>query len=107
MPRSVAQVLAILKKYEGIPWVNTIAADKQGNALYADIGAIPNVSNAKAQQCDTALGAATFTDLGLPILDGSRSACDWGTDPDADRAGAVRPEPPAVSVPLRLRHQLQ
>jgi acyl-homoserine-lactone acylase len=88
---SVAQVLAILKRYEGIPWVNTIAADKQGNALYADIGAIPNVTNAKAQQCDTALGAATFADLGLPILDGSRSACDWGHDPDAVEPGLFGP----------------
>ena len=57
---SAPQVLSILKKYEGIPWVNTIVSDKQGSALYADIGAIPNVSNAKAQQCDTALGTATF-----------------------------------------------
>jgi acyl-homoserine-lactone acylase len=88
---STAQVLAILKKYEGIPWVNTIAADKQGNALYADIGAIPNVSNAKAQECDTALGAATFADIGLPILDGSRSACDWGTDSDAVEPGLFGP----------------
>ncbi len=88
---SVPQVLSILKNYEGIPWVNTIAADKQGNALYADIGAIPNVSNAKAQQCDTALGVATFTDLGLPMLDGSRSACDWGTDPDAIEPGLFGP----------------
>jgi acyl-homoserine-lactone acylase len=88
---SVPQVLSILKKYEGIPWVNTIAADKQGNALYADIGAIPNVTNAKAQECDTALGVATFTDLGLPILDGSRSACDWGTDPDAIEPGLFGP----------------
>ncbi len=88
---SAPQVLSILKHYEGIPWVNTIAADKQGNALYADIGAIPNVSNAKAQQCDTALGAATFADLGLPVLDGSRSACDWGTDPDAIEPGLFGP----------------
>jgi acyl-homoserine-lactone acylase len=88
---SAPQVLSILKKYEGIPWVNTIVADKQGNALYADIGSIPNVSNAKAQQCDTALGAATFTDIGLPILDGSRSACDWGTDPDAIEPGLFGP----------------
>ncbi len=88
---SAPQVLSILKKYEGIPWVNTIVADKQGNALYADIGAIPNVTNAKAQQCDTPLGAATFTALGLPILDGSRSACDWGTDPDAIEPGLFGP----------------
>lgn len=88
---SVAGVLRILKRYQGIPWVNTIAADKAGNALYADIGAIPNVTNAQAQACDTALGAATFQDIGLPILDGSRSACDWGTDSDAIEPGLFGP----------------
>jgi acyl-homoserine-lactone acylase len=71
--------------------VNTIVADRTGHALYADIGAIPNVSNDKAQQCNTALGTATFQLLGLPVLDGSRSACEWGNDPDAVRPGLFGP----------------
>jgi acyl-homoserine-lactone acylase len=91
MAKSASQELDILKKYEGIPWVNTIVADRTGHALYADIGAIPNVSNAKAQQCNTALGAATFQLIGLPILDGSRSACNWDTDPDAIEPGLFGP----------------
>lgn len=89
--RSAPQMLNILNRYEGIPWVNTIAADRQGNALYADIGAVPNVTNAKAQRCDTALGQATFSLLGLPVLDGSRSACAWGTDSDAIEPGLFGP----------------
>jgi acyl-homoserine-lactone acylase len=89
--RSVAQELAILKRYEGIPWVNTIAADKGGHALYADIGSIPHVTNAQAQDCDTALGTGTFKLLGLPVLDGSRSACEWGSDPDSVRPGIFGP----------------
>jgi acyl-homoserine-lactone acylase len=88
---SAAQELAILKRYEGIPWVNTIAADKGGHALYADIGSIPHVTNAQAQDCNTALGAGTFNLLGLPVLDGSRSACEWGTDPDSVRPGIFGP----------------
>src|SRR3954451_19675756 len=89
--RTAQDMLGILKKYEGIPWVNTIVADKFGNALYADIGAIPHVTNAQAQQCNTALGAATFQLLGLPILDGSRSACNWDSDPDAVEPGLFGP----------------
>ncbi len=77
---SVAQELSILKKYEGLPFVNTVAADSAGHALYADIMAIPDVTNAKAARCDTALGAETFHLLGLPVLDGSRRSCAWGTD---------------------------
>jgi acyl-homoserine-lactone acylase len=88
---SVSQVVEILKRYQGIPWVNTIAADKEGHALYADIGAIPNVSNAHAEKCDTALGAATFKLLGLPILDGSKSECNWENDPDAIKPGLFGP----------------
>jgi len=89
--RSAPQVLGILERTEGIPWVNTIVADKQGNALYADVGSIPNVSDAEAAQCNTALGAGTFKLLGLPILDGSKSACNWGTDPDAVEPGLFGP----------------
>ena len=63
---STRQVLAVLKRYQGIPWVNTIVSDKQGQALYADIGAIPGVSDAKAAACDTPLGAQTFPAFGLP-----------------------------------------
>jgi acyl-homoserine-lactone acylase len=89
--KSVPEVLAILKKYEGIPWVNTIVADRGGHALYADIGTIPNVSNAKAKACDTAVGEATFALVGLPVLDGSRSACNWDNDADAAIPGIFGP----------------
>src|SRR5437764_10904665 len=89
--RTVADVLRILKTYEGIPWVNTIAADRWGHALYADIGTIPNVTDSEAQTCDTALGQATFADLGLPVLDGSRTACDWATDADSVVPGIFGP----------------
>ena len=81
----------IERRYQGIPWVNTIAADSAGRAYYADIGSIPNVSNQKAQTCNTAVGAATFAGLGLPVLDGSRSSCEWGNDPDAVAPGIFGP----------------
>jgi acyl-homoserine-lactone acylase len=89
--QSTAQELAVLKEYQGIPWVNTIVADRSGHALYADIGAMPNVPNSLAQQCDTAAGAATYQLLGLPILDGSRLACNWKTDKDAVEPGLFGP----------------
>jgi acyl-homoserine-lactone acylase len=85
--QSAPQELAILKRYEGIPWVNTIVADRQGHALYADIGAVPNVSNAEVQRCDTAIGAATFQLARVAVLDGSRSACNWASDADAVERG--------------------
>ncbi|MFL5907591.1 MAG: penicillin acylase family protein [Solirubrobacterales bacterium] len=89
--QSVGELDQIEKKYEGIPWVNTIAADSAGKAYYADIGAIPNVTNAKAQQCDSPVGVATFQALGLPVLNGFTSSCEWGTDPDAAAPGIFGP----------------
>src|SRR5215469_8431432 len=89
---STQQVLSILQKYQGIPWVNTIASDRQGLALYADIGAIPHVTNAEAGACDTALGKFTFAALGLPILNGAKTACDWGSDSDAAVPGIFGPK---------------
>jgi acyl-homoserine-lactone acylase len=91
MAQSVEQLDQIEKTYEGIPWVNTIAADSSGKAYYADIGAIPNVSNVKAQQCDSPVGVATFALLGLPVLDGSKSSCEWGNDSGAAAPGIFGP----------------
>jgi acyl-homoserine-lactone acylase len=97
---STQQILSILKKYQGIPWVNTIATDRAGLALYADIGAIPNVSDAEANKCDTPLGKFTFAADGLPILDGSKTSCAWANDPDAAVHGIFGPS----HEPYLLRH---
>ena len=85
------QVLAILQKYQGIPWVNTIATDREGLALYADVGTIPHVTDAEANACDTPIGKVTFAQFGLPILDGSKTSCDWENDPDAAVPGIFGP----------------
>ena len=89
--QSVRALDAIERRYQGIPWVNTIAADSKGEAYYADIGSIPNVSNAKASACNTVLGTQTLSLLGIPILDGSRAACDWDNDTDAVAPGIFGP----------------
>ena len=88
---SVRELDTILRRYQGIPWVNTIAADSRGESYYADIGTVPHVTNDKAAACNTALGAQTFDLLGVAILDGSRSACEWGSDPDAAAPGILGP----------------
>jgi acyl-homoserine-lactone acylase len=84
---SVAQVLSVLKRYEGGPWNNTVAADASGHALYADVLPVPDVTNAEVARCDTAIGAQTYRQLDLPVLNGSRPSCAWGTDPDSAAPG--------------------
>ncbi len=97
--QSAKEVLEVLKRNQGIPWVNTIAADDSGDALYADISVTPHVTNEQAQECNTAMGQATYAALRLPVLDGSRSACEWGTDEDAVQPGTFGPS----NMPYLLR----
>jgi acyl-homoserine-lactone acylase len=89
--QSVAELDAIERRYLGIPWVNTIAADSTGKAYYADIGAVPNVSNEMIQACSVPVGRATDAALRLQVLDGSRTSCEWGSDPDAIKPGIFGP----------------
>ncbi|MGF1424943.1 penicillin acylase family protein [Kitasatospora sp. LaBMicrA B282] len=77
------RILAGEERYEGNPWVDTVAADAQGHALYSDVGNFPDVTDALAQRCDTPLGADLFARAGMPILDGSDPSCGWGTDADS------------------------
>jgi acyl-homoserine-lactone acylase len=84
---AAAQVLSALKTYEGVPWNNTVAADATGHALYADVLPVPDVTNAEVARCNTSAGAQTYRQLDLPILDGSRPSCAWGTDPDSAAPG--------------------
>lgn len=94
--RSVAEVEAAVSETLGIPWVNTIAADRHGDALHADVTAVPNVSAAKAKTCATPI-APLFAEFAI-LLDGSKAACDWdaapgtpvpGLMPAADQASTV------------------
>ena len=87
MAQSVQEYDAIQRRYQGIPWVNSVAADHVGATYYTMNGAVPNVPDSKVAACPTALGQAAFSILGLPVLDGSRSACNWDDDGDAAAPG--------------------
>ncbi len=88
---STAELLANQTATAGMPWVNTLAADRDGNALYADHSVVPHVTAAQIEECMTPIGRLLFELAGLPGLDGTRagSACAWGSDDDAPRAGTL------------------
>ncbi|CAA9532026.1 MAG: peptidase S45, penicillin amidase, partial [uncultured Solirubrobacteraceae bacterium] len=92
MAQDVREYDAVIRRNQGIPWVNSIAADSKGEAYYADISVVPHVTDDKAQTCNTALGRATFQALRLPVLDGARSSCNWGKDPSAVAPGILGPK---------------
>ncbi|MGH6695196.1 penicillin acylase family protein [Sphingopyxis sp.] len=73
--RNVGEVRAAVEETLGIPWVNTIAADRNGDALHADVTVVPNLSAEKMKACATPLSALAAERATL--LDGARSSCDW------------------------------
>ncbi len=66
----------------GIPWVNTIAADRYGDAFYGDVSAHPHASTQLVENCVRGLLQQTLTDAGFLTVDGSDSACELGQDDD-------------------------
>lgn len=98
--RNVREMKALLENLQGIPWANTVAADADGEALYADITVIANVPDEFAVQCGSAAGVAAFAAVGLPLLDGSRSSCVPGNDDDAIQPGIMG----ISKLPSLIRH---
>ncbi len=90
--RNVRHLLAAQDRGAGMPWVNTIAADRKGTVLYADHSVVPNVPDELAGRCLTPTGRALFASAGLPGLDGTRASgeCAWRSD-DGTRPGVFGP----------------
>ena len=99
--RSLDDFMHIEKKNAAVPWVNTLAIGRNDPRVwYADIGAVPDVPDALAQQCTPPVGHALAHAMpGVPFLDGSRSACDWRVEPDSVQRGAL----PVAQMPSLLR----
>ncbi|MEX5748537.1 penicillin acylase family protein [Massilia sp. X63] len=74
--RSVRELKASIDKVVGLPWVNTIAADRDGNTLYADASVVPHMNT------DKFINGCLLLEAAL-LFDGSRSSCGWGQDQGA------------------------
>ncbi|MFO5783083.1 AMP-binding protein, partial [Klebsiella pneumoniae] len=76
---------------QGIPWVNTLAADEQGNALYMNQSVVPYLKPELIPAC----AIPKLVAEGLPALQGQDSRCAWSRDPAVAEAWdepQVRPE---------------
>ena len=74
--RSVGGIETALRQRLAMPWVNTIAADRSGTALYADIGRVPGVDAEMSARCAPSSAAAALTPR-IHVLRGDRSSCQW------------------------------
>jgi len=84
----------------GLPWVNTIAADRHGHALYTDVSVVPDVDAALLAACAPSPQAAALRGpAGIFVLDGSKSACNWARDPRSPVPGLT----PIERMPLAIR----
>ncbi|MEV7544338.1 penicillin acylase family protein [Streptomyces sp. NPDC089915] len=88
---SVAGIQDALRRTQGLPWVNTVAADSAGGTLFTQSQVLPRITDELAARCSTPLGRATYPASGLAVLDGSRGDCALGSDPDAVQPGVFGP----------------
>ena len=98
---SLEDFIRIQKKNAAVPWVNTLAIGRgDPRVWYADIGAIPDVPDELAQRCTPPVGKALAQAMpGVPLLDGSRSDCDWRDQPGAAQHRAM----PVAQMPGLLQ----
>ncbi|HEX5377164.1 MAG TPA: penicillin acylase family protein, partial [Phenylobacterium sp.] len=74
--------------------------DRNGDVLYADITATPNVSAEKLKACAPASGLGPLAATArIYMLDGSRAACDWDVAAGAAAPGLM----PGATMPAQIR----
>ena len=91
---SLKELQSSVHTLQGIPWVNTLAVDDQGQSLYMNLSVVPNVSAAKLATCSDPRAG-----LQMIMLDGAHSACAWDIDPRAAQPGIF----PADQLPQLQR----
>lgn len=84
--QSLTEFEQSVKRVLGMPWINTIAADKEGNALYMNVSVVPNVPEHKKHACVDAAYEELWA-AGIFVLDGADPSCAWEIDPQAPQEG--------------------
>lgn len=79
---SLATLKGSIEQVQGIPWVNTLAVDQAGKALYLNQSVVPYVDQQLLDACSNPQAQGR-----LVVLDGSRSACQWKVDTQAAQPG--------------------
>ncbi len=83
------------RKWNAMPWVNTVAASKDGRALYLDNSNVGNLSDEAIKLWQEKLQSDPLTKLvftqgaGMPLLDGSDSRFEFQIDPSTMIKGVL------------------
>ncbi|MFV2120142.1 penicillin acylase family protein, partial [Streptomyces sp. Act-28] len=89
--RSTRDMVAALRRTQGLPWVNTVASDRHGGTLLAQAQVVPRITDELVERCSAPLGRTLYPATGVAVLDGSRGDCALGRDPDAVQPGIMGP----------------
>lgn len=100
--RSMDDVQHAFATHQGIPWVNTLAADRTGRAWYVDGSATPNLGEAAQRRFRERLSS----DLVAALLYENRVAVVDGSDPDDEWVEVDGARSPGL-VPFRDAPQLE
>jgi acyl-homoserine-lactone acylase len=74
--KSVADIKQTLTKIMGLPYSNVIAADKDGNTLFANYSVAPNITDEQYTSCVKTPEVQQYLDpYGVVVFDGSRTSC--------------------------------
>ncbi len=91
--RSAGELDQAGRRYLGLGWLNTVAADDQGRVIYGDRSSVPHVTDELRGACVTSdLGRELWNRAQLIVFDGWRKECEWGRDPDAPIPGIFGPK---------------
>ena len=82
---------AAVAEHQGLPWVNTMAADDTGRCWYIDASSTPKLSDDAQDRFEAALDGDLFTamlyEMRVALLDGSDPTFEWLDDPAAVEPG--------------------
>lgn len=102
--RDLDEFRGVFHETKGMPWVNTMAADRSGRVWYADFSATPRLSSGAQRRFRRRLAedpiAQFLMQNRVALLDGSDPDDDWLDHPDARSPGI---EPPSAMPELERR----
>ena len=92
------------RKWNAMPWVNTMATSSDGRAVFLDGSSVGNLSNEaialwRERVKTDPLTGGLFAKRGLTLLDGSDSRFEWQSHPESVMEGVV----PFVNKPQQDR----
>jgi acyl-homoserine-lactone acylase len=106
--KSLPEFQEVFARVQGIPFINTLAVDRQGTAWYVNSSSTPNLSDAVNRQWEQTVRDPTPTlprifyhELPVPLwlLDGSTAQTEWQLEPGARVPGVI----PYARAPQQTR----